>query len=182
MNNYEKKMQPKELSFQDDEFYSHRFLGGPNHVYSFITVSGVVYEVRFKPTGYIFGEVDFAPCVFEFSLLLVHKPKGPVKIASDLRIPNTVIRIFLYFFEQHSRNVCIYICDSSDLKQNVRKRKFDRWFDDYNNGDFTKLNEKLVAADGTEFPVSLIMRVDHPQRKEIADAFFELASNLNDEK
>lgn len=175
-------MQPKESSFQGEEVYSYQFLGGTNNVYSFITVSGLVYEVRFKPTGYIFGEADFSSYVFEFSLLLVHKPEGPVKIASDMRIPNTVVLIFLNFFGRQSKNICLYICDSSDFKQNVRKRKFDRWFADYNNGNFTKLDETLLDKDGTEFPVSLIMRLDNPYRKEVADAFFELAASINNEK
>lgn len=175
-------MQPKELPFQSSEFYSFRFLGGTNNVYTFITAYNVVYEVRFKPTGYLFEDAPFAPHVFEFSLLLLQKPEAAVKITTDVIIPNTVVVIFLHFFQRQLENICIYICDSSDFKQHVRKKKFDRWFAEYNNGDYLKIDEKLVDADGTEFPVSLILRQDNPFKTLVFEAFTGLVAKIKDEK
>lgn len=166
----------------NEDYYSFRFIGGGNNAYSFVTAYGVIYEVRFKPTGYIFGDAPFAPYVFEFSLLMTYKPAERIKIASDLQIPKTVISILIDFFKEESKLVSLYICDSSDFKQLVRKRKFDRWFLDYNNGDYIKSDQKLVDRDGTEFPVAIILRRDNPYRSEISDAFFELATHLNNEK
>lgn len=147
-------MQKKELSLPGYEYYEYVFEGGINNLYSFQTWCGVVYEIKFKPSPYIFGEDSvFAPYVYEFSILISYKPEGVIKLASDKLIPNTVVTIFLDFYKNNDNNVCIYICDSSDSKQHVRKRKFDLWFLQFNKGDFIKIDEKFIDRDGTEYPV-----------------------------
>lgn len=176
-------MQLKELPFKNEEFYSFKFLGGINNVYSLITIHEVVYEIRFKPSGYIFKEQPpFAKYVFEFSLLMVHRPEGKMKIASDHRIPKTVFVIFLDFFKRHFENICIYICDSSDSKQFVRKKKFDRWYNDYNTGGFSKLDEVLKDSSENQYPVSIILRSNNSFKLEVFKAFSELVKETNNEK
>jgi len=171
------------LPFENNEFYSYKFLNGINNVYSFITIHGVVYEIRFKPSGYIFKEKpSFAKYIFEFSLQLIYRPEGKIKIASDHRIPKTVLVIFLDFFKRHFENICIYICDSSDSKQFVRKKKFDRWYNDYNIGGFSKLDETFKDRSGNQYPVSIILRSNNSFKLEVFKAFSELVKKTNNEK
>ena len=176
-------MPQKELLLKDDEFYSFEFLGGVNNVYNFITVHEVVYAIKFKPSAYIFPQhVSFAEYIFEFSLILIFRPEGKLKIASDHRIPKTVLAIFFNFFERCSNNVCVYICDSSDSKQFVRKKKFDRWYNDFNTGGFSKLDEVLIDSKGGQYPVAVILKSNNPFKLEVFKAFSELVVKTNNEK
>ncbi len=176
-------MPQKELLLNDDEFYSFKFTGGINNVYNFITINDVFYEVRFKPSGYIFPQPSvFAKYIFEFALILVSHPNDQTKTPSDRRIPKTVFLIFLNFFERCSDNICVYICDSSDSKQFVRKKKFDQWYNDFNTGGFSKLDETFFDSSGGRYPVSVVLKANNPFKLEVFKAFSDLVIRENNEK
>ncbi len=176
-------MQQKELPLKNEEFYSFEFLGGINNDYNFITIHEVVYAIKFKPSAYIFTQhTSFAEYIFEFSLLLISRPEGKFNIASDQRIPKTVLAIFLNFFERCSNNICVDICDSSDSKQFVRKKKFDRWYNNFNPGGFSKLDEVLIDSEGVQYPVAVILKSNNPFKLEVFKAFSELVLKTNNEK
>lgn len=76
----------------------------------------------------------------------------------------------------------IYICDSSDFKQHVRKRKFDQWFTQYNQGFFVKVDEQIKDIDGAYYPVAIIMKPSNPYRLQVFEAFVKLADSYNNDK
>lgn len=121
---------PKEESLYPEKFEQYEFeLEDENqNLYSFQTSNGALYNVRFKPSPYVFGEESiFAPYLYELIVELAGNelpPKGKDKL-----MPFTVYAIFLDFYKRNGEaNICLYICDSSDGRQMVRARKFVYWF------------------------------------------------------
>lgn len=176
-------MQKKELLYLDPKlkYEFAKSKDGANHICRFETVRGIIYTVIFKPSSYIFGEQQpYASLLFEFSILA--KFSGPESYVRDDLIAPTVVAIFLDFYNSHDENISFYICDSSDGKQHVRKRKSDMWFDEYNRGAFIKIDSDIKDAEGTKYPVAFIMRSENKYRKELINAFSELIAEYNDGK
>ena len=78
---------------------------------------------------------------------------------------------------RNSYNICIYICDSSDGRQEIRRRKFDDWFYKYQTDAFMKLDEVLVDSNQNRFPISMVILKENPYFKEIVIAFADISSN-----
>ena len=102
--------------------YSFLFEGGNQNSYYFETQMGLIYEIRFKPTPYLFGNEmqSIANNVFEFGILMQFNPtlKFP---SEDKKIGATVVAIFIDFYNRIGNAVSIYICDSSNGKEFIRK-------------------------------------------------------------
>ena len=65
--------------------YDFIFGGGLTNSYFFETRNGVVYEVKFKPSGYIFdGYPDFCDKTFEFVIDLAETPVNQRIVADEL--------------------------------------------------------------------------------------------------
>ncbi len=163
--------------------YNFIFKGGLNNSYIFITSQGVGYEVIFKPTPYLFGDEKsvFSDLIYEFSILVQSRSNEKLP-ATDSKIGATAAEIFKDFYLKKGNSITIYICDSSDEKQAIRKRKFDIWFTKYNSTDFFKIDKTLVDAQEKRFPISLILKDTNPFRHEILDSFTKLINQNNENK
>lgn len=170
-----------ELLPTPENYYLYDKVKNYDTAYFFKTTYEVEYKIIFKPSPYIFGESKpYARLLFEFSVLA--KFAGSHSYMRDDLIAPTVVAIFLDFYKQHDENVCFYICDSSDGKQHVRKRKFDMWFNEYNRGAFVKLDAEIKDSAGIWYTVALIMRNNNFYRREIIESFTNLVVTTNDEK
>ncbi len=138
---------------------------------SFQTNNGLIYEVVFKPSGYIFDEsAPFYNNVFEFAILVAENPSGK-NPPLDKLIPNTIAGIFDDFFKKSER-VVIYICETSDYRASARNRKFNQWFDWYKGTDFMKIDMQMGQdVNGQNYFASMIVRIDNPLIGEIVVAF-----------
>lgn len=149
--------------------------------FAFETVYQLTYEVRFKHTGYIFaGYSEIEPNTFELVIRLVNNATGK-RTPPDSRIAATIAGIFRVFLSRNER-IIVYICDSSDLKQVARARKFDSWYEYYRGIDFIKIDRNIVDPSGEVFLTSLIIRHDNPVKVKIFEAFDRLTSGQNGEK
>ncbi len=157
--------------------YDFTFIGGNNNSYIFETKNGIVYEIKFKPSPYLLSEnKNYSNLIYEFvidvAINLTHKTP-PL----DSTVSNTVAEIFKEFFVKNTYNICIYICDSADGKQEIRRRKFDDWFYKYQTESFFKLDEVLVDSNKNRFPISLVILRKNPYFKEIILAFADISEN-----
>lgn len=158
--------------------YEYNFIGGEKNSYSFETIHQLTYEITFKPTPYLFGESSpFAPHTFEFSIILVNNPAKKLSPLDKAILP-TVASIFADFFENAPDTIAIYLCDSSDGRQLIRHKKFDAWFYYYEH-IFVKIDSGFKETDGTEYPVSLIIKETHPFRTQIFDQFLDVVRGYN---
>jgi len=152
--------------------YEFAFLGGIDNTYIFPTRHNLTYEVRFKPSGYIFGNENlFADLVFELVVLPI-KSDAEKEKPLDSRLPATIAAIVRDFFIQKEK-VLLYICENRDGKGAIRDRKFRRWFDFYNMQDHFKVDLEIGNAQEKYF-TSLIGKLDNPHKAELVVAYFEL--------
>lgn len=103
--------------------YEFAFLGDKDSTYVFPTRHDLTYEVRFKPSGYLFGdEKPYADLIFELVILPIPADANKEK-PLDSRIPPTVAAIVRDFFTQKEK-VLLYICDDRDGRGAARDKKF----------------------------------------------------------
>jgi hypothetical protein len=172
-------MQKEESSFQA---YDFEYKGGDNNDYTFQTGNGISYSITFKPTFYLFGEDSvFSKNTFEFSIIILINPTEKTP-PLDKAIPPTIASIFKDFYENAPETIAIYICDSLDGRQFLRKRKFDDWFQYYKGKLFIKIDSGFKETDGTQYPVSLIIKETHPFRTQIFDEFLNVVNGYNADK
>ena len=149
--------------------YEFISLGGENNTYAFVTEHLIVYEIKFKPSNYIFNESSsFIQNTYEFVIEVAENP-SPKRPPLDSRIPITIALIFQDFFTL-KETVVVYICDNSDSKGNARNRKFSQWFEQYNPLSFVKL-DFAFGLDEDKYYTTLIMRIDNPFMSEIVTSF-----------
>jgi hypothetical protein len=157
--------------------YEFTFIAGKNNSYIFETKNGIVYEIKFKPSPYLLGEKEnYSNLIHEFVIDVAINLSGK-NPPFDPKVSNTVAEIFKDFFVKNTFNVCIYICDTSDGKQEIRRRKFDDWFYKYQTESFFKLDEVLVDVNNNRFPISLVIAKKNPYFKEIFIAFVDVSEN-----
>jgi hypothetical protein len=162
--------------------YSYYFLGGNNNSYVFATRLGIIYEIKFKPSPYInIFDKKISEYIFEFVIEVSENETGK-NPPFDSKVSRTIAEIFKEFLLKHDNNIALYICDSSDGKQELRKRKFDEWYEKYQDNTFAKMNEKLKDSKGNFYLISMILQYKNPRRVQIIDAFLKLADDNNTEK
>jgi Family of unknown function (DUF6169) len=160
-----------------DKVYKFSFIGGANNLYSFLTDHEITYEVKFKPCDYIFeGRTAFYVPTFELVIELANNDTGN-KPPLDPRISVTVATIFADFFQLNDGKVIIYICDSSDRRQEARRRKFNQWVELFKGSEFVKFDTEIIDPIGPIYHNSIILRTDNPYRDQIMKSFFDLADD-----
>lgn len=163
--------------------YSFFFEGGLDNIYAFETVLGISYEVKFRPTTYLLGDETtvYANHIYEFIIEVVFNPLGK-NPPLDKLVSKTISEVIKDFYFKKNGSVCIYICDSSDGRQELRRRKFDDWF--YGEPDFglLKFDEHIRDSKGNSYPISLIIQQSNPYFIEIIDGFRKLALEYNHNK
>lgn len=155
--------------------YPFYFVGGQNNSYAFVTNVKISYEIKFKSSDYIFdNRLDFSVSAYEFVVEILINPTNK-KPALDPQIPFTIASIFIEFFQKNDEQVIVYICDSSDVRQEARRRKFNQWVELFKGNKFVKIDTKIVESEMITYYNSIILRTDNPRRAEIIDAFINLA-------
>jgi Family of unknown function (DUF6169) len=157
--------------------YQIEYINNENNSYIFKTAVGIYYEIQFKPSYYLLGvEKVYAKYIYEFVIEVIENPtnKNP---PLDKNIPLTISVIVRDFYYKKNQSVCIYICDSSDGKQEIRRRKFDDWFYSEDIIGLVKVDEKIVDSKGNIYPISLILLNTNKYFAEIVYAFSQIASS-----
>ena len=162
--------------------YEFEFIGGSQNSYTFQTVNLIIYEIKFTPTPYLFGENSpFASHVYEFSIIVADNPTD-TNPAFDDRTSPTIAAIFTAFYERSNELIIIYICDSSDGRQLIRQRKFNYWFYFFVQEDFVKYDDTIHDIGGESYPVTIILKEQNPYKIQIISDFITAISGYNSEK
>jgi len=158
--------------------YKFSFEGGHNNSYIFRTDPGISYQIKFKPSGYLVPDEPFAEHVFELVLEITENPGGG-SIRYDPLVSATVACIVLDFYNKSKKTITIYMCDSSDRRQEARRRKFDQWFCYFAQNDFAKV-EFYMAEEGetVTYRLSVMISLDNPDKLRIFSAFEQLARGV----
>lgn len=157
--------------------YKYRFDGGKFNSYFFQTDNEIVYEVKFKPTDYLFGKDSvFSRMTFE---LVIELKTTNIKLPLDKLIPYTIASIFDNFFTQNDYNIVVYLYESSDSRQDARRRKFDTWFGYFKKHSYYKFELMFSDESGLQYFTSMIIKSDNPHRKQLVNNFAEVMTDNN---
>lgn len=142
--------------------------------YFFTTDLGIRYRIVFDDLDEIFSQYPtLQGRVFSYSFY----PQGQIleKSKLDSRIKQTVAYSISNFFSKYD-NLIVFVCDSSDERELCRKKLFDRWFSEFNNGVLEKYDGTVGSGDYVILN-TIIMRADLNDKSFVIE-IFEL---LNDE-
>ena len=119
-------------------------------VYAFVTATGVVYNVYFRPNEYdryIEHFPNLLDNYFGFGFFKLSKP-AKVNIR-DEKIYITIARITASFIStQHKDTVLLYHCDHEDGRQKGREKVFSNWYKtSHHSTHLTKRTVELVLPD-----------------------------------
>lgn len=133
-----------------DKGYEFVFWGGINNTCAFITDHQIVYELKFKPSSYVFGnQPPFTEFAFEFVIEVAENPQ-PKLPPSDSLISFTIARIFNDFFAL-KETVVVYICENVDGRARSRNRKFNQWFEQSSQEGLSFVKFDYNFGTGVEF-------------------------------
>lgn len=156
--------------------YDYKIADGKENLYAFVTDNSINYEITFRASDYIFeGRTDFYIPTFELSITVVINETGK-NPPLDPRVSYTIAAIFYDFYRENNGQVVIFICDSSDTRQEVRRRKFNQWTETFKGNEFVKLDVQIIDPEGVIYYNSIILRTDNPYRSQILDSFIDLAN------
>jgi Family of unknown function (DUF6169) len=159
----------------DLQKYDFDYAGGKHNSYYFNTDFDITYHVKFKDSSYLFdGRLEFEVQAFELIIEIYDNPMG-IKPPLDSKMPLTIATIFKDFCEKFNERVIIYICDSSDIRQEARRRKFNQWVEQFKGDDYLKLDTAIKENAKIIYHSSVIVRNDNPFKMQIFDAFLNLA-------
>jgi intracellular sulfur oxidation DsrE/DsrF family protein len=162
--------------------YSFEFVGGVNNSYTIVTTSEVVYEIKFKPSQYLSKLNNFEEnLIFEFIIEVLYRPEN-IALTLDKYLAPTICKVFHDFYNLKNDSVTVYICDSSDGRHYVRKRKFDNWFDEFNDNSFVKFDDIILDKENNEFPIAFILKKANPNFNKICEDFINTINENNEDK
>lgn len=139
----------------------YRLVLSDSNVLRFITDHGLVYEIGFAE-DYTFMEEN----LYQF---FISELTGN-HYAPDSKIKSTVWAVLEEFFQQNE-NVVIYICDTSDGKQAIRNRLFQKWYNDFEDRDEYAFMSGVAEYEGVGYFASAIAAKSNPNIEEVKLAF-----------
>ncbi|MBP6431546.1 MAG: hypothetical protein KA319_07260 [Ferruginibacter sp.] len=144
--------------------------------YSFTSEAGTKYLCYFITYDYLFLDYPLiAPYIYSFNLDVESGSSKEQPL--DERIGVTVSKIIKQYLNNNESAV-LYICDSSDYKEHIRKRKFDKWFKKSDDGTIIKIDRKIAISNNILLN-SLLIHKDNPLKNSIIEAFIEINDTSN---
>ena len=139
--------------------------------FMFETKHGVVYFVGFMQDVSFFSEG-----VYQFYLINFSSKT----IGVDKNISETV-RVVIEEFFTHKEVVMLYICDTTDMRQEYRDRLFKIWFNTYEKNDLYTLCDEGMTIDNVHYFSSVLLRKDHPLYLKVLSAFHNFIAEHHQE-
>lgn len=145
------------------------------YYYRFETSTGAEYACYFLSyKEYFLDYPAVAENMYAFNVDLIGKG---AKNEKDERIAITIVSI-LQRFLQGMQNAVIYICDSSDERHLLRKRKFNAWFHQYDDGTIIKVDATAIIENMTLYNAILIHK-DNKKKNLFIEAFLDFNEKAN---
>lgn len=138
--------------------------------YEFVTSQGITYTI-----GFI--EDDSISSCESYQFYITKETLRPS--VKDEKIKMAVFSLLENFFEQNS-SVLVYICDTSDGKEELRSRLFLAWFKTYSLSEKYICKDAHVKVEHTTIYAAIIVRKDNPLIESIIEEFEETSQLLSD--
>ena len=142
------------------------------NLYSFETEKGIVYEIGFALDNPV-GECE----TYQFYINSLNTQRPPF----DPNVRNVVIHILEDFFDKNE-SVILYVCDTSDERQQVRSMLFERWFRESKRSNEFVILSGCLRDEGIDNYASIIVKATNSKLNTIISDFTETIKLLNEGK
>lgn len=140
--------------------------------FAFQTDLGIHYVISFHKEGIVVGGCD----TYQLIIRKVEDMRSP----HDPKVEATILAIINEFF-QSNMEVLLYMCDTSDGREEFRNRLFLSWFDKYEKDRFT-ICQAHAEVEGEGLFLCIIIDNRHPKLAVIKADFEEKAALLTEGK
>lgn len=141
--------------------------------FMFKTDFGVHYSISFSKEDIVLGD-----CA---TYQLIIRKIEEVRSQHDPKVEATILSIIKEFFRSNLE-VMLYMCDTSDGREESRNRLFLSWFEKYaNKGQFT-ICKAHTTIEGEGMFFCIVVENRNPKLKDITEDFAEKAAMLTGEK
>ncbi|MBX9784922.1 MAG: hypothetical protein K2X48_16650 [Chitinophagaceae bacterium] len=145
--------------------------------FEFTTTAGISYACFFISYADYFKDFkEVADSIYSVNLEVLGKNKH--NVALDERTGLTIVEILKSFLSKLEEAV-VYVCDNSDGRELLRKRKFDIWFRKYDDGTIIKVDGHIVIPNFDIYNAILIHK-DNPNKNRFIEVFTELNETSNE--
>ncbi len=159
---------------------SHYEITQDTEGYHFTTDAGVSYKIIFSDLSSLFNDYpNIKGRVFSYQFYPQNKlPKGSIKF--DIRVKITIAKSIADFFS-NKKNLIVFVCDSSDSLEKCRKKLFDKWFFEHNNGgDLEKYDGKVIDQNGdASITNAIIVHKELEDKQYVIETFESLNSEFS---
>lgn len=138
--------------------------------YEFVTSQGITYTI-----GFI--EDDSISSCESYQFYITKETLRPS--VKDEKIKMAVLALLENFFDLNT-SVLVYICDTSDGKEELRSRLFLAWFRTYACASKYVCKDAHVKVEDTTIYAAIIVRKDNPFIESIVSEFDETSQILSD--
>ena len=134
--------------------------------YTFVSRDGIKYHAFFNPVFHLYPQLLNT---YSFSIEPEDNQAHPI----DMRIAATIVEILKHFF-QNNENAMIMVCDSTDGKEEKRRKLFDRWYDKYADQQMLLKYDASAPLDEYRLHLSIYFTKTNPNRDILLKAFRDL--------
>lgn len=146
-------------------------LSGEN--FMFHTDFGIHYSVSFNKEDIVLGG-----CV---TYQLIIRKIEEVKSSHDPKVEATILAIINEFFRSNNE-IMLYLCDTSDGREESRDRLFLSWFERHAQKERFTICRAHTTVEGEGLFLCIIIDNRNPKLKAIVEDFKEKADMLTEEK
>ncbi len=147
-----------------------------HNYFEFTTVAGIKYACYFLSYAeYFKAYKEVAGNIYSYNIEVIESKKKSVTV--DERTGFTIVEIVKKFLEG-LENAVVYVCDTSDGRELLRKKKFDLWFRKYDDGTIIKVDGHIAVPNFNIYNAILIHK-DNPKKNRFIEVFNDL--NATDE-
>ena len=140
--------------------------------FDFTTDAGVRYSVSF------IEDVPLGGCdTFQFGF----RKREDTHTSHDSKVKDTLIAIIEQFFAENE-DVLLYICDTSDGREEKHNRLFIRWFEEFATPERYTMQTANAIVEGQGFYAAIIVENRNPKLEAIIEDFKQTAESLTGEK
>ncbi len=147
-------------------------------LFSFATDQAIVYEVSFVPFDGVTITRDDNLIDIDSFQIVVYLVSG-TELPIDVKIGITVCNAVRIFFEEDDTRILSYLCDTIDDRQTARKRKFDRWYNQFGPTLGIDKVDATITVANLQYLVSLMISNKNPYQSTIKTEFLKSARSLN---
>lgn len=141
-----------------------------HNYFEFRTTAGVKYACYFLSYAeYFKAYKEVALSIFSFNVEVIESKK---RVSVDDRTGLTIVTIVKKFLEG-LENAVVYVCDTGDGRELLRKRKFDLWFRKYDDGTIIKVDGHIAVPNFNIYNAILIHK-DNPKKNRFIEVFNDL--------